>query len=101
MVLGFILSLEKDKNIKTQKNYARINPQQRQSQMVALVIIARVKTSENEPSNQNICTTPLDDQGGYPGLLKCRKNVINGMYNFNPLLRCRIHGLYHSFGKPS
>ena len=61
MVLGFILSLEKDKNIKTQKNYARINPQQRQSQMVASVIIARVKTSENEPSNQDICTTSLDD----------------------------------------
>ena len=61
MVLGFILSLEKDENIKTQKNYAYINPQQRQSQMVASVIIARVKTSENEPSNQDICTTSLDD----------------------------------------
>ena len=60
MVLGFILSLEKDKKIKTKKNYARINPQQRQSQMVASVIIARVKTSENEPSNQDICTTWLD-----------------------------------------
>ena len=61
MVLGFILSLENDKNIKTWKNYARIDPQQRQSQMVASVIIARVKTSENEPSNQDICTTSLDD----------------------------------------
>ena len=61
MVLGFILSLEHDKNKKTQKNYAHINPQQRQSQMVASVIIARVKTSENEPSNQDICTTSLDD----------------------------------------
>ena len=42
--------------------------------MVASVIIARVKTSENEPSNQDICITLLDDS---------KKNFLNLFYAEN------------------